>query len=156
MPDGTTIEARREPYPSGAVNREYYQVRDLETGAKIIRGRLKGTARQAIAQAVRMTKRHAREQQVSIPDMLAMARSRFRDKTARNARFDGSILEFGRIFGISLISFRETLSWELAGVKVLDIVAFDRWLKTPDGESTADCIRAKFGAEAAHLVKSLL
>ena len=35
MPDGTTIEARREPYPSGAVNREYYQVRDLETGAKI-------------------------------------------------------------------------------------------------------------------------
>ena len=55
---------------------------------------------------------------------------------------------FKRVFGLNLRTF-----WGITG---FDICAFDDWLKTPDGISTADFLTEKYGAAVCEFVRSLI
>jgi len=57
--------------------------------------------------------------------------------------------EFKKIFGLPINKFIDPMTG-------FDIIAFDDWLETPDGESTRDQLIAKYGERAAELVEGLL
>jgi len=57
--------------------------------------------------------------------------------------------DFRRIFRFSLVNYTDPLFG-------FDIVAFDRRLKVPDGTSTKDFIKEKYGDEAVSLVIRLM
>ena len=56
---------------------------------------------------------------------------------------------FRRIFGVSMRPFLDLITG-------FDIVKFDDWMKTPDGISTSDFLRKKYGDEAHAIVRGLL
>jgi len=62
---------------------------------------------------------------------------------------------FERIFGVPLMRFYCTVS-RIFGYYTLDIMLFDKWLETPDGISTKDYIRQKYGDVAVKLVEKLM
>lgn len=67
----------------------------------------------------------------------------------RLARYKENTKKFQSVFGVSL----ETFSDSLFG---FDVVGFDEWLKTPDGTSTADFTKEKFGQEGLDIINSLI
>ncbi len=70
----------------------------------------------------------------------------YRQATARTRQWDN----FLRVFGISLKHF-----W-IDNILGFNVIAFDDWLKTPDGISTRDFIRQKYGDEAVAIVEDLI
>jgi len=63
--------------------------------------------------------------------------------------------KFKQIFGVSIKNFFNE-KFALIGIIDFDIIAFDEWLKVPDGTSTRDFIIQKYSKEAAEFIKSLL
>lgn len=57
--------------------------------------------------------------------------------------------EFEEIFGVPL-------SWFHSIFTGLTITSFDGWLETPDGVSTEEFVKNKFGDRAVELVRELL
>lgn len=57
--------------------------------------------------------------------------------------------KFQRTFGVPLHRFMHPLFG-------FDVIAFDDFLKTPDGQSTHDYLLEKFGQEADALIESLI
>ena len=49
------------------------------------------------------------------------------------------------------ITFKQSLHQFFHPLFGFDVVAFDEWLQTPDGMSTADCVIQKYGQNAADL-----
>lgn len=83
------------------------------------------------------------EPQQPIPNWLFQAALDRKDFYIKNER------GFRRLFGTSLWHYLDLLTG-------FDIVRFDDWLKTPDGTSTADFLKQKYGNEAYNLVKRLI
>ena len=57
---------------------------------------------------------------------------------------------FQKIFGTRLKLF-----WQ-DNIFGFDIIAFDKWLKVPDGVSTNDCILEKYGQKGVDIINALL
>lgn len=57
--------------------------------------------------------------------------------------------KFRQVFGVTLQSYMHPLLG-------FDIVAFDRFLKVPDGTSTANFITEKYGKDACEMVRGFI
>lgn len=57
--------------------------------------------------------------------------------------------EFKRIFGIDMVGFMHPLLG-------FDIIKFDDYVKTPDGESLHDFIGRKYGDEAIAIIEKII
>lgn len=58
--------------------------------------------------------------------------------------------EFQRIFGTQMKPF-----W-INNICGFDIIAFDKWLKTPNGLSMHEYVKEKFGSKGLSMVEKLL
>ena len=56
--------------------------------------------------------------------------------------------EFKRIFGVPVNKFLDITGF--------DIIKFDEWLDTPNGVSSSEFIKKKFGDKAEQLIRNLL
>ena len=63
---------------------------------------------------------------------------------------------FRRYFGEHPLHFRERFSHFFLGHDVLDVIEFDKFLRTPDGVSTNDHIKNKYGSNALTLVRAII
>lgn len=57
--------------------------------------------------------------------------------------------EFSHTFGTSLFRFMHPLFG-------FDVIAFDKWLETPDGTSTSDYLKVKYSGRAEELIAQLI
>lgn len=57
--------------------------------------------------------------------------------------------EFRRIFNQSMVKYMHPIFG-------FNVILFDDWLKTPDGTSTADFLKEKYGQRAHDLIFSLI
>jgi len=67
-------------------------------------------------------------------------------------KYDG---RFKKIFGVSIKPFYSRLLL-MVGIQNFDIVAFDRWLRTPNNVSIQDYVKEKFGQEGVDLINEIL
>lgn len=77
--------------------------------------------------------------------------SSFPEIVMRNKNLrDKYYAQFKQIFGISILTFLDLFTG-------FDIVRFDeKFLQTPDGQSTADCLLERYGQEAHNLISNLI
>lgn len=63
---------------------------------------------------------------------------------------------FQEIFNVPMDRFKDFILSALTGVYQFDIIAFDKWLKTPDGISTKEYLKQRYSIQAQRLIQKLI